>query len=1067
MVEGTNPEKERLALRYFEALLAEAAGEREARLLELSEDEWVRTRVRDLLEQGAHTALYDRSAGFDALTDRLSQHDAEVSGTIRGYEIIRRIGHGGTGDVYEARQRDPRRTVAIKVLRQGSFDAEMRRRFQDEARLLAHLRHPNIAQVIEAGVHDETTATGERELPFLVLEYVHDACTIVEHAERSGLAPAARVRLLIDVVRAVHHGHQKGVIHRDLKPANLLVGSDGRPKVIDFGVARVQGGDLARATAVTMAGQIIGTIGFIAPEVLAGESDVADVRADVYALGAVAFRLLTGSQPFDLEGVALAEAAKRVTSTAPRNPRDLAPALGRDLEAVILQAITRDPGDRYSSAEALAADLERWLGSEPVVARRPGMLRRLQLLARRNPPLVTAITALVLVSVGAAIAGIWIQGNAVTNAEREAYRSGVVAVNAMAGTGEVSLAHDLLAKAPPAERAWEWRYLNRTFESSERVIMPFAADDSTEQVIADFDLDRDEKRLVVGHPNGRLLVLSAEDGVELAAFELDSDVRFVRFAGQNAALCAGLGTGAKIRIVDLRDGSSRLTHELPGRGVVNGIAVSADGRLGAVAGATSPFRGGKVHVFDLESGELLHRIGDDQDPPVLRVEFAGSGRYLFAGNFRGEVWRWDLTAAGGPQALRARAELFDKRGTITCLTRSGDASRIAAVGGNAVAIWNADSLEPESVMTGALSTVAWAPGGDRLIVSRQGNPMVAIARIADGPALLTAPGFGHEAALSRIVATRDGNRVFTSAYDGTIRAWRYERLAARQALNRQKKAVRAVAATESCQRILSVDSANQIAIWGRSEGRLRGTVGASARVNAIALRPGTDEFVVVGHGLWRLGSLGSPELESLESIDGDLVDVAWRPDGKVFATASTAGRVALHEPSGRLLAQQIVEAGARLKRLAFSASGERLLTGTNTGTLQEWSGVDLSPLQEVGSAGDVGDLAYVPGWAGHVVSASYDRRLIVWRRQRGGRFELYELDRGQILQRIVFHPTEPRMFTFSTNGRVSIWDTTDWYRLVTLAGHRTMIIDAYFLPATDEIVTAGMDRTVRIWRTSK
>ncbi|MCA8950330.1 MAG: protein kinase [Planctomycetes bacterium] len=1079
MVERTEQETERLALRTYEALLDVPAGEREARLDELRADQAVRARVRELLARDSNAAARARGAEFDALTELLGDRVPEVAGAIGGYEIVRQIGRGGMGEVYEARQRDPARTVAIKVLRHGLFDADARRRFEDEARLLAHLRHPAIAQVIEAGVHTETTATGTRELPFLVLEYVPGARTLVDHAQHEGLPLAARLRLLVEVALAVHHGHQKGVIHRDLKPANLLVGEDGRPKVIDFGVASVQGGELARTTAMTQAGQVIGTIGYIAPEALAGEADVADVRADVYALGAVAFELATGVTPFDLDGVPLAEAARRVTTTSPRRPREAAPGVDPDLAAVLLQAIAREPADRYASAAALADDLGRWLGSQPVVARRPGAARRLRLFARRNPPLAAAIVALLLVIVGALAGVLWIQHAAIATAERDGYRTGIIAVAAMADTGETGLAHDLLANAPPGERAWEWRHLDLAFESSERGNAPFRAYEPrgtsesgayewSRQVLADFDLDRDAKRLVVGHPNGKLLVLDAADGTELAAYDLDADVRFVRFAGEHAVFCAGLGDRAPIRLVDLRDGSSQRLYELPDRGVVNSVAVSDDGRFGASAGATSPFRGGEILVFDLARGARLHRLGNDDDPPVLRVEFAADGRYVFAGNFRGEITRWDLRAEGGPQALRMRAERFEKHGNlISCLARSTDGKRLASVGGESIAVWQIDSLQLEAVMTGAIQEVGWTPHGDQLVVSQRKNPIVALAAIADGPALLSAPGLGHEAMLSRIVAIEQGRRVFTSAYDGTIRVWRLDRLAARHALNWHTKAVRAVAASNDGERVVSIGSADRLVVWDRASGRRRAALELPQRVNAIAADPGSDQFVLAGRGLWRLDSLEAPALTALGSIDGELNDVAWRPNGSAFATASSAGVVTLHDPQGGALVERTVGGGAAIKRVAFSASGERLLTGTVAGALEEWSGTDLTSHHTIGEVGEVTDIAYLPGSDEHVLSASVDRRLILWRRHGDDAFEPQEIDRGRFLQRIEFHPTEARMFTCSTNGRVTVWDTTDWHRIVTLPGHRTMIIDSCFVPMSDELVTSGMDRTVRIWRTAR
>lgn len=307
--------------------------------------------------------------------------------SIGPYRVLRRLGAGGMGVVYECEQDRPRRRVAVKVLHPWLVSPEGRRRLEREAELLTLLRHPGIAQVYAAGDLDAT-------VPYLVMELIPGASSITRHAREHGLSRAARLALVADACDAVHAAHLAGVIHRDIKPANLLVDERGRIRVIDFGVGRLTGAD--DASLLTQAGQIVGTLHYMSPEQAGGSPP--DVRADVYALGAVLHELLCGRTPFDLDGLSLAAAASRVASGVdPRSP-GLA-RLPRDVRAVTLRALSPRAADRYQSAAFLAEDLRHVLAGRAVHARPPGPVRRLLAAAACHPILGTVTVCLLLAAV--------------------------------------------------------------------------------------------------------------------------------------------------------------------------------------------------------------------------------------------------------------------------------------------------------------------------------------------------------------------------------------------------------------------------------------------------------------------------------------------------------------------------------------------------------------------------------------------------------------------------------------------------------------------------------------------
>ena len=308
---------------------------------------------------------------------------------IGRYRVKRVIAAGGMGVVYEAVQERPHRTVALKVMRPGVASQSSQRRFEYESQILARLRHPNIAQVYEAGTHDD----GGGAVAYFAMEYVPNAKTLIEYATDKKLDTRRRLSLFAKVCDAVHHGHLKGIVHRDLKPGNILVDADGEPKIIDFGVARSTDSDLAVTTLQTDVGQLIGTLQYMSPEQCDADPHDLDSRSDVYALGVVLYELLCDRLPYDLAHAAVHEAVRVIRDESPIRPSTVNRTLRGDLETITLMALEKERVRRYQSASDLAADVRRYLTDEPVVARPASALYHFRKFARRNRTLVGGIAA--------------------------------------------------------------------------------------------------------------------------------------------------------------------------------------------------------------------------------------------------------------------------------------------------------------------------------------------------------------------------------------------------------------------------------------------------------------------------------------------------------------------------------------------------------------------------------------------------------------------------------------------------------------------------------------------------
>jgi len=407
--------------REVESLLARAAGEDD--------------RLGAIVGAGAESlgAAYER-----ALAGRL----------IGSYRVIERIGHGGMGAVYLAERADEQfeKRVAIKVVRDTLARPGLAERFRAERQILASLEHPNIARLIDGGELDDGT-------PYVVMEYVEGAA-LDAHCESAALSMRERLELFCVVCDAVHHAHRNLVVHRDIKPSNILVNTDGVPKLLDFGIAKLMEADTAEMAA-TLTAEVMLTPDYASPEQIRAEA--VTTATDVYSLGVVLYLLLTGSGPYRSIGTTPAEHARAVCEQEPERPsrattagakgsheaRRRRSALAGDLDNIVLMALRKEPERRYATSAQLAEDIRRYLDGEPVAARSATWTYRTSKFVGRNRALVAALAAGVLLLIAGTITATTL---AISEARQraEAQRQAEIA-NAV----NRFLNEDLLAQADP------------------------------------------------------------------------------------------------------------------------------------------------------------------------------------------------------------------------------------------------------------------------------------------------------------------------------------------------------------------------------------------------------------------------------------------------------------------------------------------------------------------------------------------------------------------------------------------------------------------------------------------
>jgi len=1038
-------------------------------------------------------AAFAADGAFD--DDLADEDDDDLVGTAIGpIVLVRRIGAGSFGIVYEGHEDWPARLVAVKVMRADVASRELVRRFEREADLLACLDHPGIARVIRAGTIDRDG----RKLPYLVMDHVTDARSITAHAAAAGLSLRQRLELFHLVATAVGAAHARGVIHRDLKPANLLVGADGLPRVIDFGWGRAIGLPVSPRHEATIAGRVIGTVQYMSPEQIRGAPEGVDTRGDVYSLGVILHELLAGRPPYDVRDRGLFEAAALVETALPAPLHRLDRRVPRDVSTIVTTCLQKDPAKRYSSALEFAADLGRHLAGEPIHASPPRAIDALQRFARRH---TLAATALGIAFVSLTVAIVGVTGFALRSERaRRAEHAALALAEARLGIAN----RETLA-------ARRELYVANLYRLADLVDGPSvaAAMDSFDDTLRGIGIDPAGRRgsEVPGVPlEMRCLWPAIDQAVLTPGGLLDGKPSRVSWSPDGRFLAAA-STGNAAFVVALEDPrfASRLES---GTAAVYDVAFSPDSTRLATASADG------IHVWETDS----RRVVTAAEVPVARwdhVAFRPDGGQIAATASDGTVVLVDAVTGqrigrearhGGAVSFLAyspdgsRVVTAGMDGTVQirdattaerlhklfvtypkpfrCAAISPDGTRVAAgdVRGG-VLLWDVVTGQiVESVRETAdpIRALAFNPDGSLLAVGDERG--IATIRAAADLDRVVARLEGHGRLVSSLVWSPDGRRLATASHDRhrLIHLWDVETGREIRVFRGHADAISSLAFSPDGKWLASSCNGKTLRLWPASDSPATVLVADSPITIAVVAADGTA--IACGTEAGELIVFDARSLERRSVVtahDGAVTALAISADGGALVSAGIDGCVRVHALPGLAPRGLVAEHRGGVRALVLLADGRCVSAGADgiaRVTLLHTGGSLAATAAGPGAVAALAVAVPRPSTTGDhgspgIIALSYG----------GGGAATFALETGERLadvggakervSRLALSPDGRLLATGAERGgTVALVDPRDAAVVATCAGHKGSITELGFSADGKHLLSAGEDNHVRVWK---
>lgn len=983
----------------------------------------------------------------DSLTNNLPDNAEESLSDIQigDYRIVRELGRGGMGVVYEAEQISLGRRVALKVLPSQSLSDEIRvSRFQREAQAAARLHHTNIVPVFEVGQEGEHTFYAMQYIEGRSLDTVIGGLTgptssLDKTLANEPIEPSAFYRsitkLIHQIAEALAHAHARGIIHRDIKPSNLILDGNGQLWLTDFGLAKTE------EQGLTQTGDVLGTIHYMSPERFQGQCDA---RADIYSLGLTLYELLTLRSPFPRGERGLL--INMIQAAEPIRPQSIDPRIPTDLETICLKCIEKAPSQRYATAHELAQDLERFFHGEPIKARPLNVFERTWRWGRRYPGRVASIfaTSIALLSVVGILVALAYQSQlnstntqlsssldresklstqlriALTQSEkaRDAERVAKEKLDEILYSRRISLAlsewlegaairaRELLQACPEKFRHWEWHYLKHVFYPEQQVLT----------------IHNSEVRNIKFSPDGNWMVS----------------------AGENGLICIHEASTGKV------------IHQLHGhaKGVTD-LIFSVDSTQ-----LISTDTDGTIQIHDVVNGVQLQRL--PKSTPLRSLALSPDGRYIVCGGYQ-QFKVVNTTTFNVVRTIRRRHSAW-----VSLIQFQAEGTQLLTMGIKEINIW---------------SVPKWK--------------------------LLRSISLHHENLVRSPVLSPDGKLAAYSSREGRITLVDIATGKNRLQFQAHRNLISDLAFNSDCTLIASCGADGSVKIHDVAKGRLlRNYQGHQREVKSVCFSPNDTQVVSGGQDqsirFWN--SDESPEAQTIQDKLGNLRGVAISPDGKQFAYGTKDRAVIRAIPSLKKI-HEVGGFKEFVRSLAYSADGRTLALGgakslrvIDTTTWEEKQldssahssgvfGLSFSPNgQRLASAGGLAvcihDLTtgerlhqfqchfplasgvYFIDHGKKLITSGYDKLLKVHDAETGALLHTLTGHTGMILT-MRLSPSGRLLATGCDDGTIRLWDLNTLKMRTTFSTRSDGIVGLTFTPDEQRVISGGSDETIRIWNLVK